>query len=467
MVIEQLYTKCLSQCAYYIESDGEAAVIDPLRDVAEYIDLAKAHNARITYVFETHFHADFVSGHLDLAAKTKATIVYGPNAEPGFSALVARDGQEFHIGQLTIVLLHTPGHTLESSCYLLKDKQGKPLALFTGDTLFIGDVGRPDVAQTATGLSKETLAGMLYDSIQSKIMPLPGAITIYPGHGAGSACGKNMCSETTDTLAHQQLNNYALRPGISKQEFVNEVIKGLTIPPAYFSADASRNKGGYEQIDTVIQRGLKPLQPQQCKAAMEQQHALILDTRNPEEFCRASIPGSVNIGLDGQFAPWAGTLFPDMKQPIIIVAEKGREEESIRRLARVGHDNVIGYLENGFGSWYHGNNEINWIINLSAQKLAEDMASAHRVIIDVRENAEYEKDHVTHAIHIPLSDFQEKIKDLNPLKPYYVYCKSGYRSVIFISLLRAYGFRYLINVSGGFNAISSGGKIGTEATVFA
>lgn len=454
MIIEQLYTKCLSQCAYYIESDGEAAVIDPLRDIDEYINLASEHNARIIYVFETHFHADFVSGHLDLAARTKATIVYGPGAEPRFPALVARDGGEFNVGKLTVAVLHTPGHTPESCCYLLKDNNGRAIALFTGDTLFIGDVGRPDVAQAATGLSKETLAGMLYDSIQQKILPLPGDIVVYPGHGAGSACGKNMSRETTDSLEHQKATNYALRPGITKEEFVREVISGLDTPPAYFSTDATLNKSGYEHIDAVIRRGMKPLSAEACKQAVTRSNALILDTRCPEEFCKASIPGSLNIGLDGQFAPWAGTLLPDMARPLIIVADKGREEEAVKRLARVGYDFVLGYLDKGFDAWYHSNNPIHWIISITTQKLSEDMEAGKINLLDVRDRGDYAKSHLPGARNIPLASVNDMIGMLDPKQTYYLYCTSGYRSVIFISLLRTKGFRYLINVTGGMNAIS-------------
>lgn len=465
MIIEQLYTKCLSQGAYYIESNGEAAVIDPLRDIEEYLNLAAGHQARILYVFETHFHADFVSGHLDLAAKTNATIVYGPGAEPKFPALVARDNDEFTVGELTVTVLHTPGHTLESCCYLLKDNSGKPIALFTGDTLFIGDVGRPDVAQVATGLSKETLAGMLYDSIKQKILPLPGDITIYPAHGAGSACGKNMCAETTDTLDHQRLTNYALRKGITKEEFVHEVISGLASPPAYFSSDATLNKTGYEHIDVVISRGMKPLSVEDCKEAVQKTNALIIDTRCPEEFCKAFIPGSVNIGLDGQFAPWAGTLFPDIKQPVILVADRNRAKEAIIRLARIGHDNVIGYLDKGFTAWYHSSNPIDWIFTISTERLAQDLAGATRNFIDVRDVSDYQRNHLPGAKNLPLAQLTDLAQQFDPKQMYYVYCTSGYRSVIFISYLKAKGFNRLVNVTGGMNAISRTANIKLETSI--
>lgn len=451
MIIEQLYTKCLAQGAYYIESNGEAAVIDPLRDVETYTSLAEKHNARIVYVFETHFHADFVSGHIDLAAKTNATIVYGPDARPGFPALVARDNEVFTLGHLTITVLHTPGHTPESACFLLKDNNGKAIALFTGDTLFIGDVGRPDLAQKATGLSTESLAGMLYDSIQQKILPLSDDVVIYPGHGAGSACGKNMCAETTDTLGHQRATNYALRPGITKEEFVSEVTAGLPTPPGYFAMDATLNRMGYEHIDTVIARGMTALDADACSKQLLDKNVLALDTRCPESFCKAHIPGSINIGLDGQFAPWAGTLLPDLKRPMLIVADPGREKEALTRLARVGHDNVIGYLANGFDAWLQSDYATASIETISTAMLA-GKAPAH--CIDVRDPSDYRKAHLPGALNLPLATAMDATSKLDPDETYYVYCTSGYRSVVFISMMKAKGWHRFVNVIGGMNAIS-------------
>lgn len=462
MIIEQLYTKCLSQGAYYIESNGEAAVIDPLRDVDAYIKLAAEHNARIVYVFETHFHADFVSGHIDLAAKTGATIVYGPTASPSFPAMVAKDNEVFTVGHLTITVLHTPGHTPESCCYLLKDNNGKQIAVFTGDTLFIGDVGRPDLAQASTGLSKEQLAGMLYDSIQNKLLPLPGDVIIYPGHGAGSACGKQMSANTTDTLEHQRRTNYALRDGISKEEFVKEVLSGLPSPAKYFSNDVMLNKGGYESFDEIVKRAMVAKDAEAFHSQLQNKNILVLDSRCPEEFCKGFVPGSVNIGLDGQFAPWAGTLFPDLRQPILIVADPGRELETITRLARVGHDNIIGYLAKGFDTWYFSGHPVEWVHCIHSKSLHTELENDCKVI-DVREASSFNTLHIKDAISMPLAELPDRVKELNPDEKYYVYCTSGYRSVIAISLLKTKGFNRLVNVIGGMNAINQNTGIQLEA----
>jgi glyoxylase-like metal-dependent hydrolase (beta-lactamase superfamily II)/rhodanese-related sulfurtransferase len=370
MKIEQIYTGCLAQGAYYIESEGEAAVIDPLREIDSYVQKAARTGATIKYVFETHFHADFVSGHLDLAKETGATIIYGPTATPSFNAHIATDGEVFKLGKITFTVLHTPGHTMESTCYLLKDEQGNEVALFSGDTLFIGDVGRPDLAQKAAHLTQEDLAGMLYDSLRNKIIPLPGSVIVYPAHGAGSACGKNMSKETTDTLGHQRETNYALRADMTKEEFIKEVTTGLMAPPQYFPLNVQLNRQGYESINEVIRKGTLPLGVDAFEAAANETSALILDTRDPQTFAKGFIPNSINIGIDGNFAPWVGALIPDIKQTILIVAEEGRQEEVVTRLARVGYDHAIGYLQGGFDAWKNANKEIDTITSVSATEMA-------------------------------------------------------------------------------------------------
>ena len=455
MQIEQIYTGCLAQGAYYIESKGEALVIDPLREVGPYIKRAEKDGAKIKYVLETHFHADFVSGHLDLAQKTGAAIVYGPTAKPGFEAHIAADGEELKLGDLTIKVLHTPGHTMESTCYLLKDETGKDIGLFSGDTLFIGDVGRPDLAQKLVkNLTPDMLASRLYDSLHQKILPLADDIIVYPAHGAGSACGKNMSKETTDTLGHQKAVNYALQP-MSKEDFIRKVTDGLTPPPAYFPENVLMNIKGYESIDTVLNRGMKALSPDAFEAAANETGALILDTRAAQTFAAAFIPNSINIGIDGNFAPWVGTLLPDIKHPILLITDKDREEEVVTRLARVGYDSAIGHLEGGFEAWKAAGKETDSIQSITANELAEKTGEA---ILDVRKQSEYLSEHIIGAENIPLDYINDHLSELDKEKRYYAHCAGGYRSMIFTSILRARGFHHIIDVQGGFNAIKASGR---------
>lgn len=459
MKVEQIYTGCLAQGAYYIESKGEAVVIDPLREVEPYIQKASRNNATIKYVFETHFHADFVSGHLDLAKKTGATIVYGPNAAPAFEAHIAKDGEEFKVGDITLVALHTPGHTMESTCYLLKDENGKEVGLFSGDTLFIGDVGRPDLAQkVASDLTQDKLAGYLYDSLRNKIMTLPDDIIVYPAHGAGSACGKNMSKETTDTLGHQKQTNYALRPDMTREEFIKEVTTGLVAPPAYFPLNVMLNIKGYESIDKVLERGQQALSPEAFEAAANDTGALILDTRDPQEFAKGFVPNSINIGIDGSFAPWVGTLIPDIKQELLLVTENGREEEVITRLARVGYDHTIGYLKGGFEAWKKAGKETDQIKSIDAAELAEIMEKEDVNILDVRKKSEYDSEHVIDAENAPLDFINESMLQVDKNKTYFVHCAGGYRSMVFNSILRARGYDKLIDVKGGFKSLKESGK---------
>jgi glyoxylase-like metal-dependent hydrolase (beta-lactamase superfamily II)/rhodanese-related sulfurtransferase len=459
MKIEQIYTGCLAQGAYYIESNGEAVIIDPLREVEPYIKKAEHNNAKIKYVFETHFHADFVSGHLDLSKKTGAMIVYGPSARPAFDAHVAKDGEEFKVGNITLKVLHTPGHTMESSCYLLKDEQGKDIALFSGDTLFIGDVGRPDLAQKLVAeLTQDKLAGYLFDSLRNKIMPLADDIIVYPAHGAGSACGKNMSKETTDTLGHQKETNYALRANMTKEEFIREVTTGLVAPPAYFPLNVLLNKQGYESIDTVLERGKHALSPEAFEAAACETNALILDARSPQLFAKGFIPNSINIGIDGGFAPWVGAMIPDIKQEILLVTDEGREEEIITRLARVGFDHTIGYLEGGFNSWKNAGKETDQINSISSEELSVIMNKEKVNIVDVRKKSEYMSEHIVDAENAPLDFINDSMSQLDRDKTYYVHCAGGYRSMIFNSILRARGFDKLIDVKDGFKGIKESEK---------
>jgi hydroxyacylglutathione hydrolase len=462
MKIEQLYTGCLAQGAYYIESDGEAAIIDPLREIQPYIDMAKQRGAKIRYIFETHFHADFVSGHVDLARATGAAIIYGPtNMETGFTATIGHDGQEFPLGKARIRLIHTPGHTLESSCFLLIDEEGNPHALFTGDTLFIGDVGRPDLAQHVIAeLSPKILASHLYDSLRNKIMPLPDSIIIYPAHGAGSACGKNMSEETTDTLGHQKRTNYALQPELTRAEFIEQVLAGLTPPPGYFPKNVLLNIKGYEPIDEVLDRGKKALDPDAFEWIASDHNTLILDTRNATAFGKGFIPGSINIGIDGNLAVWAGTLIPDIQQDILIVADPGREQEVITRLARVGYDHVVGFLQGGFDAWKQHGKTVDSIPSISAEALVLLLKSAPSTrVLDVRKQSEYESEHLVDAINVPLDYINEYMHTIDPASTYYVHCAGGYRSMTFISILQARGYRHLVNVAGGFNALKRTGKV--------
>ncbi len=458
MKIEQIYTGCLAQGAYYIESDGEAAVIDPLREVQPYLDRAHKSGANIKYVFETHFHADFVSGHLDLSRKTGAPIVYGPMANPNFEAIIATDGQVFKLGKLTIKVLHTPGHTMESTCYLLQDEFGHDTALFSGDTLFIGDVGRPDLAQKAAHLTQEQLAETLFDSLRNKIMPLNDDIIVYPAHGAGSACGKNMSKETSDSLGHQKASNYALRADMTKAEFVKEVTTGLMPPPAYFPLNVMMNKQGYDSIDEVLKRGQHAMNPAAFEAAANETGALLLDTRSPQTFAAGFVPNSINIGIDGGFAPWVGALIPDVKQEILLITDEGREEEVITRLARVGYDYTIGYLEGGFAAWKAAGKEVDHIPSVTADYLANKMASEAVNILDVRKKSEYLSEHVEQADNAPLDYINDSMLQIDKNKTYYVHCAGGYRSMIFASILKARGYDNLIDISGGFTDIKNSAK---------
>ena len=459
MKIEQIYTGCLSQGAYYIESGGEAVVIDPLREVDSYIQKAEQNHAKIRYVFETHFHADFVSGHVDLSKKTGAQIVFGPKANPSFEAIIARDGQEFKIGSVKLKVLHTPGHTLESTCYLLTDEIGKEVAIFSGDTLFIGDVGRPDLAQKAAHMTKEELAGTLFESLRNKIMPLSDDIIVYPAHGAGSACGKNMSKETTDTLGNQKKTNYALRANMTKEEFVKEVTEGLTTPPAYFPLNVMLNKQGYESIDEVMKRGRQALTPDAFETAANETGSVILDTRDPQVFARGFIPNSINIGIDGSFAPWVGAMIPDIKQEILLVTDEGREEEVITRLARVGYDFTIGYLKDGFDAWVKSGKDTDNINSIDANEFAQKIKKDQLNILDVRKPGEYSSEHVEGAINTPLENINDYLSLIDKNKVYYVHCAGGYRSMIFNSILRARGFENLIDIKGGFKAIKETNKI--------
>ena len=461
MKIEQIYTGCLAQGAYYLESNGEVAIIDPLREIQPYIDKAEKSNAVIKYIFETHFHADFVSGHVDLAKKTGATIVYGPTQmKTGFDCMIGKDGQEFKLGNTTLTLIHTPGHTMESSCFLLKDEAGKETALFTGDTLFIGDVGRPDLAQhVIADLTEEKLAGHLYDSLHNKIMPLKNELIVYPAHGAGSACGKNLSKETSDTLGHQKKTNYALQPNLSRQAFIIEVLTGLMPPPGYFPKNVLMNINGYDSIDEVIERGNKALTVAAFETIANETKALILDTRNPQVFAKGFIPNSINIGIGGSFAVWVGTLIPDIKQEIIFIADKGMEQEVITRLARVGYDHAIGFLEDGIEAWKNAGKRIDSIqtVSVAAFAAAEEKDPTIN-ILDVRKKSEYAAEHITNAINAPLDFINESMLMVDKNKTYFVHCAGGYRSMIFASILKARGFNNLVDVDGGFKTIKESGK---------
>ncbi len=456
MKVEQIYTGCLAQGAYYIECNGEAAIIDPLRETAPYIEKAKSNGAKIKYIFETHFHADFVSGHLDLAKKTGARIVYGPNAETSYEKYLAKDGEEFDLGGATFKVLHTPGHTPESTTYLLLDEKGKEHAIFSGDTLFIGDVGRPDLAQKKGDLTKEDLAGWLFDSLRNKIMPLPDNVIVYPAHGAGSACGKNMSSETWDTLGNQKKVNYALRADMTKDEFIKEVTEGLLPPPDYFSKNAKLNKMGYESIDVVMERGSKALSPVEFEVAANETDALILDVRDKKVFVQGFIPNSIFIGLDGTFAPWVGALIPDLMQPILVVAPEGREEETVKRLARVGYDNTIGFLKGGFDAWQKSNKEVDTIDTIDLDKFVSIYGADNEInILDVRKPGEWSSEHIDGAQHFALDYINKNMSEIAKNKSYYLHCRSGFRSTIAASILKARGFEKLVNVHGAYADISA------------
>jgi glyoxylase-like metal-dependent hydrolase (beta-lactamase superfamily II)/rhodanese-related sulfurtransferase len=453
MKIEQIYTGCIAHAAYYLESNGEAAIFDPLREVQPYIDRATKDNAKIKYVFETHFHADFVSGHLDLATKTGATIVYGPTAKPGFDALVAEDNQVFEVGKYKVKVIHTPGHTMESTTYLLIDEKGKEHGIISGDTLFIGDVGRPDLAQhVIADLTQEKLANHLFDSLRNKIMPLADDLIVYPNHGAGSACGKKMSKETTDTLGNQKKTNYALRADMTREEFVKELLTGLTNPPGYFPKNVLMNIQGYESLDTVMDRGNKALYPQEFELVATETHALILDTRAPEAFAKGFIPNSINIGLEGSFAMWVGEMITDIKQEILLITENGKEEEAIIRLSRVGYDHTIGYLNGGFEAWKNAGFETDTVTRMSASEL-EVFYSNEPLIIDVRKKSEYDSEHIVNAINIPLNELNARFIEIPKNQAFILHCAGGYRSMIAASILKSRGFEDFKDVEGGMTEI--------------
>ena len=454
MKLEQIYTGCIAHAAYYLESNGEAAIFDPLREVQPYIDRANSTGAKIKYVFETHFHADFVSGHLDLAKKTGARIVYGPTAKPGFEAIVAEDNQEFKVGGVTIRVLHTPGHTMESTTYLVIDENGKEHGIITGDTLFIGDVGRPDLAQhVIADLTQEKLASYLYDSLRNKIMPLSDDLIVYPNHGAGSACGKKMSKETTDTLGNQKRTNYALRADMTREEFVKELLTGLTTPPGYFPKNVLMNIQGYESLDTIMERGNRALSVEAFEAAANETEALLLDTRNAEDFAKGFVPNSINIGIDGSFAMWVGEMITDIKQPILLITEPGREEESIIRLSRVGYDNTLGYLEGGFEAWKKAGKEVDSLERISAEELQNKM-DEQPIIFDVRKKSEFDSEHVVGAVNIPLNEINKHLAEFPKDKNFVLHCAGGYRSMIAASILKSRGWDNFVDVRGGFSDIA-------------
>jgi glyoxylase-like metal-dependent hydrolase (beta-lactamase superfamily II)/rhodanese-related sulfurtransferase len=455
MKVEQIYTGCLAQGAYYIESNGEAAIIDPLREVQSYIDLAKSRNSKIKYIFETHFHADFVSGHVTLAQKTGAPIIYGPNADPKYDCIIATDNQEFKLGAVTIKALHTPGHTMESTTYLLLDENNKEHAIFSGDTLFLGDVGRPDLAQKSADMTQDQLAEILFDSLRTKIMTLPDDTIVYPGHGAGSACGKNMSKETVGSLGEQKITNYALRADMTKEEFVKELNDGLPLPPAYFPLNVKLNKEGYENIEDVLKKGENALSYQEFEIAANETGAIVLDVRHQNDFAKGHIPRSIFIGIDGGFAPWVGALIKDIKQPLLLVTPEGRLRETITRLSRVGFDNVIGYLDGGFEAWKKANKEIDFVQTIEPNKFAELSNSSKIKVVDVRKESEYLSEHVLDAENTPLDDINNHLTTFANENDNYIHCAGGYRSMIAISILKSRGIHNLIDVQGGFAAIKT------------
>ena len=452
MKIEQIYTGCLAQGAYYIESLGEVAIIDPLREVQPYLDKANADNATIKYILETHFHADFVSGHVTLSELSGAPIIFGPTANPSFDCIIAIDNQVFTVGEITITALHTPGHTMESTCYLLKDKNGKNHALFSGDTLFLGDVGRPDLAQKAADITQEQLAATLYRSLRSKIMVLEDNVIVYPAHGAGSACGKNLSKETVGTIGNQKMTNYALRSDMTETEFVAEVTDGLLPPPAYFPKNVALNKNGYENVQTIINKN-KSFDAKTFELIANEQNALVLDVRTQDEFCKAHIPNAIFIGINGQFAPWVGALILDIEQPILLVCPVGKETETITRLSRVGYDNTLGYLEGGFNTWINAGFATNNIDGITAEALSEKTKSATLNVFDVRKPGEYSNEHLEIAQSTPLDFLNNHLAEFSKNEPFFVHCAGGYRSVIAASILKSRGFENVIDVKGGFDAL--------------
>ncbi len=453
MKIEQIYTGCLAQGAYYIESEGEAAIVDPLRESEPYLKKAEKEGAKIKYIFETHFHADFVSGHVDLAAKSGAKIVYGPSAKTEYDIHEAKDEEVFELGKVKIKVLHTPGHTLESTTYLLFDENGMEHAIFSGDTLFIGDVGRPDLAQKGT-MTQDDLAGMLYDSLREKIMPLPNHITVYPAHGAGSACGKNMSKETTDSLGNQKKSNYALRADMTKEEFIKEVTEGLLPPPQYFAQNVAMNKSGAVGLDEILEKGNVPLDVETFEGIANHEGALVLDTRSPQDFANGHIPNAIFIGIDGSFAPWVGALIPDLQQPIIFLAPEGREEEVVTRLSRVGYDNTLGYLKGGVEAWMQAGKEVETVTSISAAEFAGQYKEGGLNVLDVRKRSEFQAEHVDAAQNFALDYISENMNELDQDTQYHIHCAGGYRSMIAASILKSRGFHNVIDIAGGFKAIA-------------
>lgn len=453
MKIEQIYTGCLAQGAYYIESEGEVAIIDPLREVQPYLKRAAADKGKIKYIFETHFHADFVSGHITLAKETGADIIYGPTANPSFDCIIAKDGQEFKLGAITIKVLHTPGHTMESSTYLLKDENGKDHAIFSGDTLFLGDVGRPDLAQKAASMTQEELAGILFDSLRNKIMPLANDVIVYPAHGAGSACGKNMMKETVDTLGNQKKMNYALRADMTREEFIKEVTDGLLPPPKYFPLNVKMNKEGYEDFDDVLERGTTALSPDAFETAANETGAIVLDVRHQDDFVKGHIPRSIFIGLNGEFAPWVGALIADVAQPLLLVIPEGKEEEAITRLSRVGFDGTMGFLKGGFESWKKALKEYDTITSIPAAQVSEAINAKNAAVFDVRKESEYASEHLQDAENTPLNNLNDYLAEFPEKETFFIHCAGGYRSVIAASILKSRGIHNFIDIAGGFGAL--------------
>jgi glyoxylase-like metal-dependent hydrolase (beta-lactamase superfamily II)/rhodanese-related sulfurtransferase len=454
MKIEQIYTGCLAQGAYYIISNGEAAIIDPLRETAPYIDRLTSDNVKLKYIFETHFHADFVSGHLDLCTQTGAKIVYGPNAKPEFDIISAEDNQIFEVGNIKIKVLHTPGHTMESTCYLLLDENGKDTALFSGDTLFIGDVGRPDLAQKSASMTQEQLAGILFHSLRNKVMTLADDVVVYPAHGAGSACGKNMSKETVSTIGEQKQQNYALRANMTEAEFIKEVTDGLLPPPAYFGMNVAMNKKGIPSFASILNSGMKAIDASDFEQLVDESGALILDTRNASDFSKGFVPQSINIGISGDFAPWVGALIADVNQPIVLVTDSGKEEETVTRLSRVGFDSVLGHLKGGFEAWKFAGFDVDTINRITTVQFENEVKIGVSKVVDIRKESEYEAEHLEDAYSKPLAYINDWIKDINPNEHFFMHCAGGYRSMIAASILQARGYRNFSEIDGGFNAIT-------------
>ena len=454
MNIEQIYTGCLAQGAYYITSNGEAAIIDPLRETSPYIARLNSDNVKLKYIFETHFHADFVSGHLDLSKQTGAKIVYGPTAKPEFDIITAEDNQIFEVGNIKIKVLHTPGHTMESTCYLLIDEKGKDYALFSGDTLFIGDVGRPDLAQKAASMTQDELAGILFHSLRDKVMTLADDVIVYPAHGAGSACGKNMSKETVSTIGEQKEKNYALRGNMTEAEFITEVTDGLLPPPAYFGMNVAMNKKGIPSFSSILNNGLKEITANEFEAIVEDSDALILDTRNNSDFAKGFVPQSINIGINGDFAPWVGALIADVNQPIVLVTDLGKEEETVTRLSRVGFDHILGHLKGGFEAWKAAGFEVDSVNRISAEQFEKEVKIGESKVIDIRKETEYQAEHLEDAYSKPLAYINDWVKDINPNEHFFMHCAGGYRSMTAASILQARGYRNFSEIDGGFNAIA-------------